>query len=81
MPNPPENPYPTCVTNAVRRVLDRFRPDETPKLAENASSLVMELHACGFDDEDELVELATLSGGKALEEMSRNPGRISPDDK
>lgn len=81
MPNPPEKPYPTCVTKAVRRILDRFRPDETPKLAENASSLVQKLHACGFDDEDELVELAALSGSKTLEEMSPNPGRISRDNK
>jgi len=60
---------PVSVRNAIDRLLKDHRYAETPALAENAQHLVVLLHESGICDEDELVELAALSGGKPLDEL------------
>jgi len=60
---------PVTVRNAIDRLLKDHRYAETPALAENAMRLVELLHESGICDEDELVELTALSGGKSLDEL------------
>ncbi|MBC7149836.1 hypothetical protein [Ciceribacter selenitireducens] len=62
---------PASVRNAIDRLLKDYRYAETPALAENAISLVVRLYESGICDEDELVELTALSGGKSLDECPR----------
>lgn len=57
---------PDMVKNAIRRLLRDHRFAETPELARNAVTLIIQLHESGVSDEDDLVELAALSGGKRL---------------
>jgi hypothetical protein len=64
------NDQPASVRNAVRRLLKERRYGDTPDLAQNAVNLLVRLHDSGIHDEDELVELAALSGGKPLDERS-----------
>lgn len=59
---------PTSVRNAAQRILKDHHFGETPDLAKNAIELIVRLHESGICDEDELVELAALSGGKPLDE-------------
>lgn len=59
---------PVPVRNAVKRLLQDHNFGETPSLAQNAIHLIVRLHDSGICDEDELVELAALSGGKSLDE-------------
>ncbi len=66
---------PDLVQSAVRRLLKEHGFAQTPVLAENAIELVVRLHESGIREEDDLVELAALSGGKPLDERagSRRP--------
>ena len=59
---------PASVRNAVQKILEDYHYGETPELAKNAVELIVRLHESGIRDEDELVELAALSGGKPLDE-------------
>lgn len=61
---------PDLVRSAVRRLLKEHGFAQTPVLAENAIDLVVRLHESGIREEDELVELAALSGGKPLDERA-----------
>lgn len=61
---------PDLVRSAVRRLLKEHGFAKTPALAENAIDLVVRLHESGIREEDELVELAALSGGKPLDERA-----------
>lgn len=56
------------VQNAVQRILKDHHYGETPDLAKNAIELIVRLYDSGISDEDDLVELAALSGGKPLDE-------------
>lgn len=57
------------VQKAIQRLLVDHHYAETPHLAENAADLIVRLHESGIRDEDELVELAVLSGGTPLDEL------------
>lgn len=59
----------TLVRKAVQRLLYDHHYVETPRLAENATDLIVQLHESGIRDEDELVELAVLGRGKPLDEL------------
>lgn len=59
---------PESVRNAVQRILKDHHYGETPDLARNAIELIVRLHESGIFDEDDLVELAALGGGKPLDE-------------
>jgi hypothetical protein len=61
---------PDVVRRAMRRLLDEYGFEQTPGLAENAMDLIVRLHESGVTEEDELVELAALSGGKRLDERA-----------
>ncbi|WP_154721021.1 hypothetical protein [Ciceribacter sp. T2.26MG-112.2] len=65
----PIGKQPIVVRNAIQRLLKDHHYAETPRLAENAISLIVRLHESGICDEDELVELAALSGGKPLDKL------------
>lgn len=61
---------PDVVRRAMRRLLDEYGFEQTPELAENAMELIVRLHDSGVTEEEELVELAALSGGKRLDEWA-----------
>lgn len=61
---------PVSVRNAVHRLLQDHNFKKTPSLAQNAIRLIVRLHDSGIHDEDELVELAVLSGGRPLDGRS-----------
>lgn len=70
-----EQPGP--VRRAIKRIVAIYGQGKTPIRARNAVELVMRLHRSGIAEEDELVELARLSGGSPIAERLSGQGLIA----